>query len=67
MCKRCIRVYDHHCPWINNCVGCENHVYFFIFLSSMVLNIIVLIILSSFEIYKYSGTETIYVLNYEIF
>ncbi|XP_033103535.1 probable palmitoyltransferase ZDHHC21 isoform X2 [Anneissia japonica] len=24
-CMRCIRKMDHHCPWINNCVGEDNH------------------------------------------
>ncbi|XP_071454968.1 palmitoyltransferase ZDHHC3 [Hetaerina americana] len=32
ICKRCIRKMDHHCPWINNCVGEQNQKYFIQFL-----------------------------------
>ncbi|CAH0560695.1 unnamed protein product [Brassicogethes aeneus] len=32
ICQRCIKRMDHHCPWINNCVGERNQKYFIQFL-----------------------------------
>uniref|UniRef100_A0A7S4V6W9 Palmitoyltransferase n=1 Tax=Ditylum brightwellii TaxID=49249 RepID=A0A7S4V6W9_9STRA len=36
-CRRCIEGYDHHCPWLNNCVGGENYQLFFETLVSLSL------------------------------
>mmetsp|Transcript_1891 Transcript_1891/g.4175 ORF Transcript_1891/g.4175 Transcript_1891/m.4175 type:complete len:296 (-) Transcript_1891:1137-2024(-) len=43
-CDMCVERFDHHCPWLSNCIGAKNYVYFCIFLySSTALTATVLI------------------------
>ena len=49
MCKTCIYRYDHHCPWINNCVGWHNTGRFTIFLVLTDLALLETLILTVFE------------------
>ena len=36
-CDRCVRTYDHHCPWVGNCVGERNRKFFLLYVTFQML------------------------------
>jgi len=68
VCNVCVERFDHHCPWINNCVGIKNHCDFMVFITSLVITIVLTFIGTIAELLEVEGEDLLNMkgLNYDI-
>jgi len=38
VCDSCVRDFDHHCPWLGNCIGRRNRGAFYVFVTALVVD-----------------------------
>lgn len=52
-CNRCVQKFDHHCVFVNNCLGYRNHLWFLLFLVSFTGYMITVVAHSTLLISRY--------------
>jgi len=63
ICGHCVERFDHHCPWINNCIGLNNHVPFYFFIVFMFFTLLISF-LQGFTILVESYTDDKYLTKF---
>lgn len=48
LCNACVDRYDHHCPWVNNCIGKGNFAQFYTFIVVQSLYLFSIVVVSVF-------------------
>ena len=54
-CNICVEGYDHHCPWTGKCIAKNNIVFFYVFVTSIILSFSFFVFALTYAASKYEN------------